>query len=142
MTEPIFPCIWFDGVAHEAAEYYCSIFPNSEIVSRNPMVTIFNLNGQKYMALNGGPEYSFTEAISLTITCKNQEEINYYWDALSAKGKEGKCGWLKDRFGLSWQVVPQILGSLMNNPEKAPRVMYSFMQMKKLDIAKLEAAAL
>ena len=137
MTEPIYPCFWFDGQAVAAAEFYCTIFPDSKIISVNPFVVIFTLNGKKFMGLNGGPEYSFNEAVSFVINCKDQAEIDYYWDKLSAGGQEGKCGWLKDKFGLSWQVVPSILGSLMNDLEKAPRAMHAFMQMKKFDIEKL-----
>ena len=137
MPEPIYPCLWLDGQALVAAEYYCTIFPQSRIISTNPFVVIFELNGKKFMALNGGPEYPFTEAVSFVISCADQEEIDHYWDKLSEGGQEGKCGWLKDKFGLSWQVVPSILGALMNDPEKAPRVMFAFMQMKKFEIEKL-----
>ena len=137
MPETIYPCLWLDGQALVAAEYYCTIFPQSRIISTNPFVVIFELNGKKFMALNGGPEYPFTEAVSFVINCADQEEIDHYWDKLSEGGQEGKCGWLKDKFGLSWQVVPSILGALMNDPEKAPRVMFAFMQMKKFEIEKL-----
>ena len=137
MPETIYPCLWLDGQALVAAEYYCTIFPQSRIISTNPFVVIFELNGKKFMALNGGPEYPFTEAVSFVISCADQEEIDHYWDKLSEGGQEGKCGWLKDKFGLSWQVVPSILGALMNDPEKAPRVMFAFMQMKKFEIEKL-----
>ncbi len=137
MANPIFPCLWFDGNAESAAIFYCSIFPNSAIISQNPMVVIFNLNGEKFMGLNGGPEFTFNEAVSFVITCENQQEIDHYWIKLSEGGKEGKCGWVKDKFGVSWQIVPSILGQLMNDPEKAPKVMYAFMQMKKFDIEKL-----
>ena len=137
MPETIYPCLWLDGQALVAAEYYCTIFPQSRIISTNPFVVIFELNGKKFMALNGGPEYPFTEAVSFVISCADQEEIDHYWDKLSEGGQEGKCGWLKDKFGLSWQVVPSILGALMNDPEKAPRVMFAFMQMNKFEIEKL-----
>jgi predicted 3-demethylubiquinone-9 3-methyltransferase (glyoxalase superfamily) len=137
MANPIYPCLWFDGKAHEAAEYYCSVFPNSKILSLNPMVAIFELNGTKFMGLNGGPEFKFTEAVSFVVNCETQEEIDMYWDKLTQGGQEGKCGWLVDKFGVSWQIVPSILGKLMNDPEKAPRAMYAFMQMKKFDIEKL-----
>ncbi len=140
MTESIFPCLWFDGKSHEAAEYYCGIFPNSKIISTNPMVDIFELDGKRFMGLNGGPEYKFTEGISFVVTCKDQEEIDYYWDKLTQGGEESKCGWLKDKYGVSWQIVPSILGQLMSDPEKAPKVMYAFMQMKKFDIEKLKQA--
>ncbi len=140
MINPLYPCLWFDGQAKAAADYYCTVFPNSKIISTNPMVVIFELNGTKFMGLNGGPEFKFNEAISFVVTCENQDEIDRYWDRLTQGGEEGKCGWLKDKFGISWQIVPSILGALMNDPEKAPKVMYAFMQMKKLDIAKLEQA--
>ncbi len=105
------------------------------------MVVIFELNGRKFMGLNGGPEYKFSEATSFVISCETQDEIDYYWNKLTDGGKEGRCGWLKDKFGVSWQVGPAILGTLMNDPEKAPRVMYAFMQMNKFDIEKLIQAS-
>ena len=137
MNKSIYPCLWFDGNALPAAEFYSSIHPNSKILSANPMAVVFELNGAKFMALNGGPEFHFSEATSFVITCETQEEIDHYWDKLTEGGSEGKCGWLKDKFGVSWQVVPSILGKLMSDPEKAPKAMYAFMQMKKFDIAKL-----
>jgi predicted 3-demethylubiquinone-9 3-methyltransferase (glyoxalase superfamily) len=137
MNKSIYPCLWFDGQALPAAEFYCSIYPNSKVLSANPMAVVFELNGAKFMALNGGPEFHFSEATSFVITCETQEEIDHYWDKLTEGGSEGKCGWLKDKFGVSWQVVPSILGKLMSDPEKAPKAMYAFMQMKKFDIAKL-----
>ena len=137
MTTPIFPCLWFDGQANEAAEYYCSVFPNSKILSTNPIVSILDLNGSRFMCLNGGPEFKFNESVSFVVNCENQEEIDHYWDEFSKEGVEGKCGWIKDKYGVSWQIVPSILGQLMSDPEKAPKVMYAFMQMKKFDIAKL-----
>lgn len=140
MTNSIFPCLWFDGQSKEAADFYCSVFPNSKIISSNPIVVIFELDGKKFMGLNGGPEYKFTEAVSFVVNCDTQEEIDNYWHNLTQGGQEGKCGWLKDKFGVSWQIVPSILGNLMSDPEKAPRVMYAFMQMKKFDIEKLKQA--
>lgn len=137
MTHPIFPCLWFDGKAKEAATHYCSIFTNSKIVSENPMVVIFELNDTKFMALNGGPHYTFSAANSYVVTCDTQEEIDHYWEKLGEGGVYNKCGWLEDKFGISWQIVPKILGELMNNPEKAPKAMYAFMQMTKFDIEKL-----
>ena len=137
MTEPIYSCLWFDGKAKEAAEHYCSIFKNSKIISENPMVVIFELNGRKFMGLNGGPMFKFTEAVSFVIECEDQQEIDTYWEKLIAGGEESQCGWLKDKYGLSWQVVPKILGSLMNDPEKGPRVIEAFMKMKKFDIETL-----
>ena len=140
MIKTIYPCLWFDGQSQTAADYYCSVFPDSKIISSNPMVVIFELKGQKFMALNGGPEYKFNEAVSFVVNCETQEEIDYYWEKLTEGGQESKCGWLKDKFGMSWQIVPSILGQLMNDPEKAPKVMYAFMQMKKFDIQKLKDA--
>ena len=140
MIKTIYPCLWFDGQSQSAADFYCSVFPDSKIISSNPMVVIFELMGQKFMALNGGPEYKFNEAVSFVVNCETQEEIDYYWEKLTKGGQEGKCGWLKDKFGMSWQIVPSILGQLMNDPEKAPKVMYAFMQMKKFDIQKLKEA--
>jgi len=137
MVSPIYPCLWFESNSKAAADFYCTIFPNSKIISVTPFVTIFELNGTKFMGLNGGPEFKFNEAVSFVISCETQEEIDNYWDKLTEGGEEGKCGWLKDKFGISWQVVPSILGKLMNDAEKAPRVMYAFMQMKKFDIQKL-----
>ncbi len=137
MTKAIYPCLWFDGKAKEAADYYCTVFPNSKIISSNPMAVIFELNGTKFMGLNGGPEFNFSEAVSFVVNCETQDEIDMYWSKLTDGGKEGKCGWLKDKYGVSWQIVPSILGKLMSDPEKAPKVMYAFMQMKKFDIEKL-----
>ena len=137
MISPLYACLWMDGKAKDAAEFYCSIFPNSKILSENSMVVIFQLNGTKFMCLNGGPEYKFNEAISHVIECETQNEIDHFWNKLSEGGEEGKCGWLKDKFGMSWQVVPKILGKLMSNPDTAPKAMYAFMQMKKFDIEKL-----
>ena len=137
MTNKLFPCLWFDGQAKLAADYYCSVFKNSKIVSENPMVVIFELNETKFMALNGGPQYKFSPANSYVITCDTQEEIDHYWEKLGDGGTYGKCGWLDDKFGISWQIVPSILGQLMNDPEKAPKVMYAFMQMTKFDIERL-----
>ncbi len=133
----IFPCLWFEHNAKEAAEHYCSIFKNSKIVSENPMVVIFELNDTKFMALNGGPHYKFSPANSYVITCDTQDEIDHYWKKLGEEGKFGQCGWLEDKYGVSWQIVPTILGQLMNDPEKAPKTMYAFMQMTKFDIEKL-----
>lgn len=141
MKTPLYPCLWFDGKAHEAAEFYCSVFDDSSIESVNPMVVIFQIMGQKYMGLNGGPVFKFNEAVSFVIDCETQEEIDYYWGKLTEGGEESQCGWLKDRYGLSWQVVPTILGKLMNDPQKAGPVMQAFLQMKKFDIQGLLDAA-
>ena len=140
MSNSIYPCLWFDGQAKEAAEFYCSVFKNAKILSDTPMVVTFELNGKKFMGLNGGPKFKFTEAVSFVVECETQEEIDNYWSRLTEGGQESMCGWLKDKFGLSWQIVPSILSKLMSDPERAPRVMQAFMQMKKFDIEKLEKA--
>lgn len=140
MTNSIYPCLWFDGQAKAAAEFYCSVFKNSKIISENPMVVIFELNGKKFMGLNGGPKFNFTEAVSFVVNCETQEEIDYYWNKLTEGGEESMCGWLKDKFGLSWQIVPAILGKLMSDPSRSERVINAFLQMKKFDIKKLEEA--
>lgn len=139
MTKEIYPCLWFDGQAQEAAEFYCSIFKNSKIISDNQMVVLFELNGKKFMGLNGGPYFKFTEAVSFVVDCETQEEIDNYWTRLTADGgEEGRCGWLKDKFGVSWQVVPTVLSELMSNPDKAQKVVDAFMKMNKLVIKTLE----
>jgi predicted 3-demethylubiquinone-9 3-methyltransferase (glyoxalase superfamily) len=147
--ERITPFLWFNNNAEEAANFYTSIFKNSSINHRAPgpegsvMVVSFTLDGQTFTALNGGPMYQFTEAISMVVSCKDQEEIDYYWDRLTADGGEpGRCGWLKDKFGLSWQVVPQNMGQLMAGPDagKSARAMQAMMGMSKLDIAGLQNA--
>jgi predicted 3-demethylubiquinone-9 3-methyltransferase (glyoxalase superfamily) len=149
----ITPFLWFDNQAEEAAKFYTSIFKNSRIkqVTRYPegtpgpagsvMVVSFELNGQEFTALNGGPMFQFTEAISLVVKCEDQKEIDYYWEKLTEGGKEVQCGWLKDKFGLSWQVVPASMGKLMSSPEKSARVMAEVMKMVKLDLATMEKAA-
>lgn len=137
MTHKLFPCLWFDGEAKAAADFYCSVFNNSKIISVNPMVVIFELNETKFMALNGGPNYRFTPANSYVVTCDTQEEIDHYWEKLGEGGKYNKCGWLDDKFGVSWQIVPSVLGPLMNDPEKGQRVIKEFMKMTKFDIEKL-----
>jgi predicted 3-demethylubiquinone-9 3-methyltransferase (glyoxalase superfamily) len=148
----ISPFLWFNTEAEEAANFYVSIFKNSKIkqVSRYPegspapagsvMVAVFEIDGREFLALNGGPMFKFTEAISFVVNCDNQEEIDHYWDKLSAGGKPGQCGWLKDKFGLSWQIVPKQIGQLMSDPKRAPRVMAEVMKMTKLDIKKMEQA--
>lgn len=140
MKNQIYPCLWFDGQAKAAAEFYCSIFSNSKIISENPMVVKWELNGQQFMGLNGGPLYTFSPANSYVIECDTQDEIDHYWDKLGENGVYNQCGWLNDKFGVSWQIVPKILGELMADSEKAPRVMDAFMQMKKFDIATLQNA--
>ena len=149
----ISPMLWFDTQAEEAAKFYTGIFKNSKIgaVSRygkgmpmpegTAMTVSFEIDGQTFNALNGGPQFKFTEAISLVVNCDTQEEIDRYWDQLtSGGGKPVQCGWLKDKYGLSWQIVPSILPKLASG-EKSGRVMQALMQMVKLDIAKLQAAA-
>lgn len=131
--------MWFDGQAQAAAKFYCSIFRNSKITTDNQMVVIFELDGKKFMGLNGGPEFNFTEAVSFVVDCETQEEIDYYWTKLTGDGgEEGRCGWLKDKFGVSWQIVPTVLPKLLSNPGKAQKVMEAFMKMKKFDIKTLE----
>lgn len=138
MTKLPYPCLWFDGQAKAAADFYCSVFPNSKITSNSGLVVNFELNGQHFMGLNGGNHFTFNEAVSFVIPCKNQQEIDHYWYSLIADGgKEGNCGWCKDKFGVSWQVVPTILGELMSDPNKGPRVVQAFMKMKKFDIQAL-----
>ena len=138
MTKQIYPCLWFDGQAKEAAEFYCSVFENSKITADTPLVVTFELDGKKFMGLNGGPNFKFNEAVSFVVNCDTQEEIDHYWFKLSEDGEEGMCGWLKDKYGVSWQIVPSVLGELMKDPEKAPGVMDAFMKMKKFDIEKLK----
>ena len=137
MKNPIYPCLWFDGQAKAAADFYCSVFKNSRVTVDTPMVVNFELDGQKFMGLNGGPMFKFNEAVSFVIECETQEEIDHYWEKLTESGEESMCGWLRDKFGVSWQVIPSILGQLMSDPEKAPRVMQAFLKMKKFDIVKL-----
>ncbi|MGD3111716.1 VOC family protein [Streptomyces sp. YGL11-2] len=151
----ITPTLWFDTQGLEAAEFYCSVFPNSKIravthyneAGPRPAGTVltveFTLDGQDYTALNGGPEFTFSEAVSLSVTCADQKEIDYYWTRLAKGGEEGPCGWLKDRYGLSWQVVPEGMAEVLNDPDqsRASRAMKALMGMKKLDIAALKAAA-
>jgi predicted 3-demethylubiquinone-9 3-methyltransferase (glyoxalase superfamily) len=141
MKKQLYPCLWFDGQARTAADFYCTIFPNSKIINDSGMVVNFELNGQFLMGLNGGDNYQFNEAVSFVIPCKDQAEIDHYWYKLIADGgKEGKCGWCKDKFGLSWQVVPAILGELMSNPQNGQRVVQAFMKMRKFDIEALRNA--
>ena len=147
-------CLWFDKQGEEAANFYTSIFKNSSIgsISRygkqgfefhgmpegTALVVSFKLNDMNFSALNGGPRYTFNESMSIVVSCDTQEEIDHYWNNLIADGgQESQCGWLKDKYGISWQIVPSILGSLMSDPTKASRVTMAFMQMKKMDIATL-----
>lgn len=139
MTHPIYPCLWFTNNAAEAAEYYCQIFPNSRIISANPMVVHIDLNGRVFMLLNGQQDlFKFNESVSFVVTCDTQEEIDHYWESFTQNGgKESMCGWCSDKYGVSWQVVPVQLGELMSNPERAPRVIEAFLKMRKFDIETL-----
>jgi len=146
-VQKITPFLWFDKEAGEAANFYVSIFKDGKIlnVSRygQVMVVKFELMGQTFMALNGGPLFKFTEAISFMVDCQSQEEVDYYWDKLlSGGGKPSQCGWLKDKYGLSWQIVPTILGELMSDkdPAKSRRVMEAMLKMVKMDVAALKRA--
>ena len=154
IEQRITPMLWFDNQAEEAANYYVSIFKNSKVtnVSRygdtgpgpkgSVMVAEFELDGQKFTALNGGPRFKFTEAISLVVNCENQDEVDYYWEKLSGDGgQEVVCGWLKDKYGLSWQVVPVKVFELLSDPATSDRVMAAVMEMKKIELSKIEQAA-
>jgi len=151
----ITPNLWFDTQSLEAAEFYVSVFPDSKITNvshygeagprpAGEVLTVdFVLDGQEFTAINGGPEFTFDEAVSFLINCADQDEVDYYWEKLSEGGEEGPCGWLKDRFGLSWQVFPDRMGELLSDPDtdRANRAMKAMLGMKKLDVAALEAAA-
>ena len=145
--QKITPCLWFDGKAEEAAAFYISIFPDSEVTNVTPgpdgtaLVVAFQLAGVQFLALNGGPLFTFNEAISLSIDCGSQAEVDELWTKLSAGGSPSQCGWLKDRYGVSWQVVPSILPQLLADPEKAGRVMQALMGMSKLNVQALQDAA-
>ena len=152
--QKITPFLWFDDQAEEAMNFYVSIFKNSKVISTTRygdegpgptgavMTATFQLDGQEFIALNGGPEFKFTEAISFFVNCETQEEVDGLWDKLSEGGEEGRCGWLKDKYGLSWQIVPTVLGELLNDtdPAKSQRVMKAMLQMNKIDIAGLKRA--
>ena len=140
MKSQIYPCLWFDGQAQAAAKFYCSIFKNSKITADNQMVVTFELNGKKFMGLNGGPQYKFSPAVSFVIDCETQEDIDYYWEKLGQGGTYNQCGWLDDKFGVSWQIVPTILPDLLSNPDRAQNVIAVYMKMKKFDIKTLENA--
>ncbi|HKG45028.1 MAG TPA: VOC family protein [Gaiellaceae bacterium] len=153
--EGITPCLWFDTEGEAAAEFYTSVFPNSNIreISRygsagprpegSVMTVSFELDGTPFVALNGGPDFTFNEAISFQVSCEGQDEVDHYWNALSDGGEEGPCGWLKDRFGVSWQIVPTALPRLLGDPdpERAQRAMAAMLKMKKIQIDELERAA-
>ena len=143
-VQKIAPYLWFDGNMEEAVKLYASILPDSKINVINPMMAQFELCGVTFMALNGGPQFKFTEAVSLFVKCKDQEEVDRYWDAFIANGGiESQCGWLKDKFGLSWQIIPDALGREMGDPdrEKASRDMQAMLKMKQIIVADLERAA-
>lgn len=135
--KPIYPCLWLETETKSAAEFYCSVFPNSKITSENPMVVIFELNRTKFMALNGNKKFRFNESASFVIECDDQYEIDHYWNKLTEGGEESMCGWLKDKYGVSWQVVPKILSQLMSDPSRSERVINAFLKMKKFDIQTL-----
>ncbi len=154
MTRQIAPCLWFDGAAEEAVNYYLSIFKDSKVLHVDrfsddgpdpaaPVVFIeFQINGQPFQAINGGPLFPFTEAVSFAIECADQDEVDRYWDTLTQGGEPSQCGWLKDKYGVSWQVVPRRLNELLRDAdrERAGRVMRRMLQMTKLDVAELQAA--
>ena len=155
MPQRISPNLWFDTEAEEAAAFYVSVFPDSRIVALahypegapgpagSVMTVTFELDGQRFVGINGGPQFTFDEAVSFEITCQTQEEVDHYWERLSDGGKEGPCGWLKDRYGLSWQVVPAGMEELFADPDpsRASRAMSAMLQMGKLDLAALRRAA-
>ena len=140
--QKITPFLWFDGKAEEAAKFYTSIFENSKIVSITEMSATFQLDGLEFIAFNGGPTFTFSPAVSFFVRCETQQEIDYLWEKLSAGGETQRCGWLKDKFGVSWQIVPPILGELLNDEddEKSNRVMQAMLKMNKLDIKELKEA--
>jgi predicted 3-demethylubiquinone-9 3-methyltransferase (glyoxalase superfamily) len=153
--QKIIPCLWFDTEGEEAARFYTSVFPNSRVVNvtrygtagprpEGTVMTVdFELEGQKFVALNGGPDFTFNEAISFQVVCETQEDVDAFWSKLSEGGEEGPCGWLKDRFGVSWQIIPSVLPQLLGHPdpEKSQRVMEAMLKMKKIDLDALERAA-
>jgi predicted 3-demethylubiquinone-9 3-methyltransferase (glyoxalase superfamily) len=140
MQNEIYPCLWFDGQAKAAAEFYCSVFKNSRILTESPLVVTFEVNGNKFMGLNGGNQFKFNDAISFVVNCDTQDEIDYYWEKLTEGGQESMCGWLKDKFGVSWQIVPTIIVELMSDPQRAERITKAFMNMRKLDMEILKNA--
>jgi len=140
--QKIVPFLWFDGKAEEAAKFYVSIFKNSKVLSATPMSVTFQLEGQAFYALNGGPQYKFTPAISLFVNCETQAEVDDLWNKLAAGGRIDQCGWLQDKYGLSWQIIPTALGRMLQDkdPTKAKRVMDAMLKMQKIDIAGLQRA--
>ncbi|MGQ0741580.1 MAG: VOC family protein [Alphaproteobacteria bacterium] len=151
--QKIMPCLWFDNQAEEAVNFYISVFKDGELLETHRwgdvgpgpkggvMLVRFRLRDQNFLALNGGPNFKFTEAISLIVNCETQDEIDYFWEKLSEDGSRSRCGWLKDKYGLSWQIVPVIIGELMRDPRKADNVMRAVLEMDKLDIAAMKRAA-
>jgi predicted 3-demethylubiquinone-9 3-methyltransferase (glyoxalase superfamily) len=140
--QKITPFLWFDGKAEEAAKFYTSIFENSKIVSITEMSATFQLDGLEFIAFNGGPTFTFSPAVSFFVRCETQQEIDYFWEKLSAGGETQRCGWLKDKFGVSWQIVPPILGELLNDEddEKSNRVMQAMLKMSKPEMKELKEA--
>jgi predicted 3-demethylubiquinone-9 3-methyltransferase (glyoxalase superfamily) len=155
MSDKITTCLWFDTQGEEAAEFYCSVIPNSKVLgverygeagpgpAGTAMTVSFELDGRPFVALNGGPEFTFNEAVSLQISCQDQEEVDYFWNTLVDGGEESMCGWLKDRYGFSWQVVPSALPELLGDPDpdRAQRAMKAMLSMRKIDVGALERAA-
>ena len=155
MSQKITPNLWFDSEAEDAANFYCSVFKNSRIVNvshygdavpdkAGTVLTVeWELDGQRFVGINGGPQFKFDEAVSFQISCEDQDEVDYYWEKLTDGGEESQCGWLKDRFGLSWQVTPKEIGEIFSDsdPEGAQRAMKAMFSMRKLDIAELRRAA-
>ena len=155
MTQKIIPNLWFDTEAEEAAEFYTSVFKDGRVLNKTHytegapreagmvMTVDWEVNGVRFTGINGGPDFKFNEAVSFLISCEDQDEVDYYWEKLGDGGEEGPCGWLRDRFGLSWQVVPEGMDELFADPdpERAQRAMQAMLKMKKLDIAELQAAA-
>jgi predicted 3-demethylubiquinone-9 3-methyltransferase (glyoxalase superfamily) len=153
--DKVTPCLWFDTAGEEAARFYTSVFPNSRVIDvarygeagprpeGTVMTVSFELDGRSFVALNGGPEFTFSEAISFQVSCESQDEVDTYWSTLSDGGEEGPCGWLKDKFGVSWQIVPTRLTELLGDPDadKSQRVMRAMLSMKKIEIEALERAA-
>jgi predicted 3-demethylubiquinone-9 3-methyltransferase (glyoxalase superfamily) len=143
MSQPITPCLWCKDDALEKATYYCTLFPNSEIVSQHPAMVTFELKGIRFQALNGGVDFAYNESVSFTIDCLDQTEVDYYWDTFIADGGQAMdCAWCQDKYGMRWQIVPRKLGELMMDPdrEKANKVMQAMMKMQKIIVADLEAA--
>jgi predicted 3-demethylubiquinone-9 3-methyltransferase (glyoxalase superfamily) len=139
----ITPFLWFDKQAEDAMNYYVSIFKNAKVINASPQMVQFELDGQEFIGLNAGPQYKFNEAVSMFVNCEDQNEVDYFWNALTADGgEESMCGWLKDKYGLSWQIVPKQLGELMGDPdpEKSQRVVQAMLKMKKIIVADLQKA--